>query len=272
MKRMEIEVKVGFFVTIGVILVMVGILLLGSTNSIFSKKITYSLHLNNVEGLMSGSKVLLGGIQIGTVKKVVFDDSTRDIRIDLDVTSETANHIKKDADAEIATMGMLGDKYISINTGSNDAPTLPAGSDIPIRPSAGLNQFLSQSDQIVARLNSITLSFDRILKDFESSGRSEKFFQGISSTAKNMASATEKLDKQMDDLKLKKIMKNLESITEKVNNGSGTVGALINDPGLYDNVKSLIGQANRNRIVRNLVRQTIKDSEEKPAPDATKSP
>jgi hypothetical protein len=46
------------------------------------------------------------------------------------------------------------------------------------------------------------------------------------------------------------------------------MGALINDPGLYDNVKALVGQANRNRILRNLVRQTLRDSETKEAKDA----
>lgn len=269
MNRMEIELKVGFFVSIGVALVMVGILLLGSTNSVFAKKTRYALHLKNVDGLMSGSKVLLGGIQIGTVKQVVFDDSSRDIRVDLDIKSDSAGYIKKDADAEIATQGMLGDKFVAINTGTPESGVLDPGSSIPIRPSQGLNQFLSQSDQLVARLNNVTLSLDRILKDFESGGRSERFFQGVSMTAKNLANATEKIDRQMDDLHFKKIIKNLESITEKINNGNGTVGALINDPGLYDNVKSLIGQANRNRIVRNLVRQTIKDSEEKPASSET---
>jgi phospholipid/cholesterol/gamma-HCH transport system substrate-binding protein len=69
----------------------------------------------------------------------------------------------------------------------------------------------------------------------------------------------------MDDLKLKKIVKNLESITEKINTGNGTLGALVNDPGLYDNVKALVGQTNRNRILRNLVRQTLRESEGKEA-------
>jgi phospholipid/cholesterol/gamma-HCH transport system substrate-binding protein len=64
-------------------------------------------------------------------------------------------------------------------------------------------------------------------------------------------------------------MKNLECITDKINNGTGTLGAMINDPGLYDNAKSLMGEANRNRIVRNLVRQTLKEADDKanaPAP------
>ena len=38
---------------------------------------------------------------------------------------------------------------------------------------------------------------------------------------------------------------------------------MINDPGLYDDAKALVGQTNRNRIMRNLIRQTIKDNKEK---------
>ena len=58
----------------------------------------------------------------------------------------------------------------------------------------------------------------------------------------------------------------LEAIMEKVNNGTGTIGALVNDPGLYDDLKSLVGGAQRNRLLRNLVRQTIKEGEpEQPA-------
>jgi len=36
----------------------------------------------------------------------------------------------------------------------------------------------------------------------------------------------------------------------------------VNDASLYDDVKSLIGGVNRNRIMRNLVRKTIHDNEE----------
>ena len=87
----------------------------------------------------------------------------------------------------------------------------------------------------------------------------------MATSAKNLAQATEKLDKEMDNVKLKRILSNIEQITEKINGGTGTVGALINDPGLYDNAKALVGEANRNRIVRNLVRQTIRRSDEEAA-------
>lgn len=262
-KQMETELKVGIFVSVGMILVMIAILLLGSTENLLSRKSQYTIHLPSAEGLIGGAKVMLGGIQIGTVDKVGFDNQQGNVVISLNVTAGNATHIKKDSEAEIATQGVLGDRFVSITPGSSDAPSMPAGADIPVLPSKGISQFLTQSDQLVARLNSVATSLDILLKNFNSQSRSDQFFKGMAQTSKNLASATEKLDHQMDELKLKKIIKNLESITDKINNGNGTMGALINDPGLYDNVKALVGQANHNRILRNLVRQTIRESETK---------
>src|SRR5262249_33955448 len=147
--------------------------------------------------------------------------------------------------------------------GNLDQPTLPTGSEIPNRPSKGLTQFLSKGDQLLVNLNSLAASLDRTLKTFEAGNRSETFFQGIATTSKNLASASEKLNHELDDMRLKKIMRNLDGILEKINDGTGTLGALVNDPGLYDDAKKLVGEVNRNRIVRNLVRQTIKESEQK---------
>jgi phospholipid/cholesterol/gamma-HCH transport system substrate-binding protein len=56
-----------------------------------------------------------------------------------------------------------------------------------------------------------------------------------------------------------KSSKSLVEILDKVNNGAGTLGALVNDPGLYEDARALVGGANRNRIIRNLVRETAKD-------------
>jgi phospholipid/cholesterol/gamma-HCH transport system substrate-binding protein len=73
------------------------------------------------------------------------------------------------------------------------------------------------------------------------------------------------MNDQLTDIHIKKTVTNLNQIFEKINNGTGTLGALVNDPGLYDEMRALMGGANRNRIIRNLVRQTIKESEEKNA-------
>ncbi|MCM2277277.1 MAG: MlaD family protein [Oligoflexia bacterium] len=256
------EVKVGFFVAIGIGLVMLAILVLGSTENLLTRKTDYHSHFPNVDGLIEGAKVVLGGIQVGTVKKISFDMEKRDIRVDFAVSRDSAAWIRADSSVEIATQGVLGDKYVAVLPGNVSSPILAAGGEIPNRPSKGIAQFLTKGDQLMVNIDSLVTTLDRVFKNFETGGRSDIFFQGLSSTARNLSQASDKLNRELDELRLKKISRNLEGILEKINNGQGTLGALVNDPGLYDDAKKLVGEANRNRVLRNLVRQSIRDAKE----------
>lgn len=260
-KQNEIEVKVGLFVSIGMMLVMLAILALGSTENLLTRKDRYSAHFSSAEGLIEGAKVVLGGIQVGTVEKIGFDMKTRDILVTFTVKKDSADWIRTNSTVEIATQGLLGDKFVSIEPGTLEHPELSPGTPIPNRPSKNIAQFLNKGDQLMVSLNSLAISLDHTLKTFSASNRSEIFFQGMATSAKNLASATEKLDRELDEMRLKKIMRSLDQILEKINNGTGSLGALVNDPGLYDDAKKLVGEANRSRIMRNLVRQTLKNAE-----------
>jgi hypothetical protein len=74
--------------------------------------------------------------------------------------------------------------------------------------------------------------------------------------------------KQLDVATLDQSLVSLNSILAKIDHGNGSLGAFVNDPDLYDAAKSLMGEANSNRIVRNLVRQGIKDADDKAAEKA----
>jgi phospholipid/cholesterol/gamma-HCH transport system substrate-binding protein len=47
---------------------------------------------------------------------------------------------------------------------------------------------------------------------------------------------------------------NLNSILQKIDRGEGTLGLLVNDPTLYDDLKLLVGGAQRSLLVRSLIR------------------
>lgn len=261
-KYLETELKVGAFITVGLALVLISILVLGSTESLLVRKNTYVTHYTNVEGLIPGAKVVMGGLQVGIVSDIQFDSAHRDIKVQMEVARTQADWIRKDSTVQIQTQGMLGDKYVEIARGSDDQPVLPEGAEIPNGTGGGLSQFLTKSDQLLVTLQSIAGSMDRMLKAFEYGRRSEIFFEGMAKSAKNMSALTERLNEELANLHLKGASKNLNDILAKINDGTGTLGALVNDPGLYDDVKALMGGANRNRVMRNLVRQTIKKNEE----------
>jgi phospholipid/cholesterol/gamma-HCH transport system substrate-binding protein len=259
--KQNTELKVGLFVAIGSALTMFSILVLGGADSIFTRTNSYSIHFSSVNGLIVGAKVAIGGLNIGTVSDVELDQKTKDIRVSLKVMRKYAQWIRKDSQAEMLTQGVLGDKFISVVAGNLEEPELPDGSEIPTAPTKDLSQFLSKGDQLMVSLNSIAASLDEVLKTFKAGKRSEIFFEGMAQSAKNLAALSSKLNEDLEKSQVKSAIRNLAGILEKINNGTGTLGALINDPGLYYDARALMGGANRNRIVRNLVRKTIQDAE-----------
>ena len=53
----------------------------------------------------------------------------------------------------------------------------------------------------------------------------------------------------------------LNSILAKVDRGEGTMGLLLNDPTLYEDLKRLIGGAQRSTVVRTLIRMSEGEKE-----------
>jgi phospholipid/cholesterol/gamma-HCH transport system substrate-binding protein len=54
----------------------------------------------------------------------------------------------------------------------------------------------------------------------------------------------------------------LKSITGRVDRGEGSLGALVNDPTAYEDLKTILGNVKRNRLLRELVRLTVSNRSE----------
>jgi phospholipid/cholesterol/gamma-HCH transport system substrate-binding protein len=68
------------------------------------------------------------------------------------------------------------------------------------------------------------------------------------------------------------ITADLKAITGGMRQGKGTVGALLVDPSVYEDMKALLGNVERNDVLRALVRYSIKQDEQKPHVQIGKSP
>ena len=53
------------------------------------------------------------------------------------------------------------------------------------------------------------------------------------------------------------VAEDLKAITGTIRSGEGTLGALVNDPSVYDDLRTILGNLKRNRILRELVRMTV---------------
>lgn len=255
------DFKVGIFVTIGVAFSMVTILVLGGAENAFTRKTMYRTHFSSANGLIPGAKVVLSGLPVGTVREVEYDAATKTIAIELSVQTKYAPYVTQGSNVEIMTQGVLGDKFLAINPGA-DATPLAEGSEIEPLPVKDVTAFFSKSDTLMVNLNQTVESLNRIMASLEKGNR-------IDTIASNLASASKGLAEVAGGKGLTRTSKSLADILEKIDSGTGTLGALVNDPGLYEDARALVGGANRNRIVRNLVRKTAKDGKDaKNAKDA----
>jgi phospholipid/cholesterol/gamma-HCH transport system substrate-binding protein len=59
----------------------------------------------------------------------------------------------------------------------------------------------------------------------------------------------------------------LQRILQKVEQGDGTLGLLVNDPTVFESLQSLIGEARRSRVLRSLIRMSLDDADERPPAD-----
>jgi phospholipid/cholesterol/gamma-HCH transport system substrate-binding protein len=249
------DFKVGIFVTLGVAFSMVTILVLGGAENAFTRKTYYKTHFTSANGLVTGSKVVLSGIPVGTVRGVEYQPETKMVEIELAIQRKYATFITEGSTVEIMTQGVLGDKYLGINPGGV-GPEIAEGADIPNLPSSDVSAFLSKTDAVMANLNSTVESLNRVLRSLEKGNRIDQIAENLSQASKGLAIFA-------NSKNMAKTSKSLVEILDKVNNGAGTLGALVNDPGLYEDARALVGGANRNRIIRNLVRESVKEGTKK---------
>ena len=64
----------------------------------------------------------------------------------------------------------------------------------------------------------------------------------------------------------------LRAIVGNLKQGKGTLGALLVDPTVYEDIKSAVGNVERNEVLRALVRYSIKQDDQTPTPQQLPKP
>jgi len=124
------KLKIGLFTIAGILLFVIGIFLIGSKKNMFSDTFMIYGTFNNVGGLEVGNNIRFGGINVGTIEKISIVSDTM-IRVDMRMKEQVRPFLKKDAMATIGADGLMGDKLITIKSGSiNELKLLTNGSRI----------------------------------------------------------------------------------------------------------------------------------------------
>lgn len=230
------EIKVGSFITAATALSLLAIWTLGSAQNLFTHRDPFFITVPNAEGISAGAKVTISGLRAGIVDSFSLNAQDQSVKINLSISKDFENSIKKDSFAEVITEGLLGDKLIAIAAGSTNSPEIPPGSEIPARQESSLRALLGKGDQLTSHLSLLTRDLNELILLLSDQFKGNHLFHSL---------------------------RKLDTILGKIDRGNGVLAGLVNDPKLLDDTKALIGESNENRIVRNIVRKTIEDAEDK---------
>lgn len=237
MKEQSInKAKLGAFVLIATVFLILGLYFIGSKRNIFRSTIEVSANFNNVGGLLPGNNVRFNGINVGTVSKVYAVTDTT-IKVEFTIDEALTKFIMKNAIASIGTDGLLGNKLINISSGK--APSQP----------------IAQGDMLVSldalqmdnALRTLTLTNNnlKIITD-NLKGISEKFnadnslwhLLSDSSLAENVKTAVVRFKLTGDNTAT--ITGDLSRIAKDIGAGKGSIGALITDTTLSKRLNQTI--------------------------------
>ena len=119
--RKSLELWVGLFVAAGILaLAMLAFKVGNLTSADVMNSYKVSARFDNVGGLKVKAAVTMAGVRIGRVSAIAFDNKKYQALVTMDIDGRYQN-IPKDSSASILTSGLLGDQYIGIEPGGDDA-------------------------------------------------------------------------------------------------------------------------------------------------------
>lgn len=216
---MRSEVKVGLLLLVTLAVVVAGITLLGKESNLFRSKNSYSIRFETVSGLNTGNPVQLNGVDVGEVKQVILprDPSESEIVVWVSIDTRYEKRIREDSEARIKTLGLLGDKYVEISSGSPDKPVIPDAGLIPTAPATSVDELLASGEDVMDNITAVTFSLREILERTRAG-------EGLLGELTSESTGGERLvDKVTETLGA------IQDAVDRINEGRGPLARLLND-------------------------------------------
>lgn len=275
MKFFTKETKIALVAICGLVILFFGMNYLKGLN-LFSSANKYFISFRDISGLASSSPIYADGYKVGVVKGIKYDYNTSGgIMVEADIDKEL--RIPKGSSAEIVS-DMLGNVKINLLLAANPRERIMPGQTIQ----GGINDgalgkmkdmvpmvvnMLPKLDSIVtslnilladpaiaqslhnvetvtgnltvttSRLNSLLAGLDRNVPGMIN--RADSVLDNANLLAKNL----NKIDVAGTVAKVDATLANVEEFTSQLNNNQGTLGLLLRDPALYNNLNSTMRSA-----------------------------
>ncbi len=274
MKYFTKEIQIALVAIVGVVVLFFGLQFLKGM-SLFSDEDVYYASFDDISGLSASSAVFANGYQVGVVKGIEHDFSTGNTVAALGLDKRM--RVPKGTTAKIET-DMLGNVKVSLVLAEDRSSamavgdTLTGGKDVGMLDKAAkmlpaIESALPKLDSILDKLNTLLAdpalanslhNADKVTANLTVTtsqlntliaGLNDKL-PGMMDKADGILDDTGKLTHDLSELDVAATMarvdatlENVRQMTEKLNSDEGTLGLLMRDPSLYNNINSTVRSA-----------------------------
>lgn len=269
------EIKIALVAIVGILIMYFGINFLKGMN-LFSTNNTYFITFDDIQGLGASTPIYADGYKVGTVDGLEYDyKENGPIKVKVDIIKDL--RIPQGSKAEIVK-DLMGNLQVNLLLANNPRERVEPGGVIPGAVNGGMmdkaanlvpvvEKMLPKLDSILTSVNALLAdpalavslhNVETITSNLTVSTRElntlmaglNKQVPGMIGKANGVLDNTNRLTANLASLDvqgtLNKVNQTLESahqFTEKLNSNQGSLGLLMNDTKLYDNLTSTMGHA-----------------------------
>ncbi len=270
------EFKVGLLAVISILLFIFGYNYLKGNNLLNSSRTFYAVY-DNVEGLSKSSPVTINGLQVGSITDIKFLDSSGKLVVVMNINNDfdfpKNSFAKIYGGTLIGSKSMAIEPVYGGNGTARSGDTLSSKVDpgllelvnnrlTPLQ--SRIETAVGDVDTLITSVNhilssetqsSIKRSFENIRITLESlkntssdindvvvknKGNIESSFENINATTENLKNVSDSIsrmniEKISNDLE--ESIANIKAVTKKINDKDGSLGKLVNDDQLYQNLE-----------------------------------
>jgi phospholipid/cholesterol/gamma-HCH transport system substrate-binding protein len=205
----SIESRLGMFFALAIIAALVILESLG-TFAFFERGYHLRALFKNVQELKVGDSVKMGGVQVGRVEDIqLLTNAFAEVTVNLDRKTE----VKTDSKAAIKFTGLMGQNYVDIGFGSPGGVRAEDGAMLESSEQPDLSELMGKIDSVATGVQNLTKSF--------SGEQIDKLLGPLTSFLQN------------NQTNLSATISNIRKVSDRVEQGQGTVGRLVNQDELY---------------------------------------